>query len=62
MMRWYIFRRGILRRRWFFHLKAANGEIVLSSEGYRNRADAISTVKLIKNQGALAAVLIEPEE
>lgn len=32
---------------WRFRLKARNGKIVLASEGYHNRADAVHTVELI---------------
>jgi hypothetical protein len=27
---------------WYFHLKAANGEIIAASEGYNNRTDVVS--------------------
>lgn len=32
-----------------FRLRAGNGEVVLSSEGYKNRGDAEATVKLIQS-------------
>ncbi len=30
-----------------FHVKAGNGEIVASSEGYRNRADCVDAAGLV---------------
>lgn len=35
---------------WYFHLRAKNGELVLASESYKNKADAIQTVELITEQ------------
>lgn len=32
---------------WRWRLKAANGEIIASGEGYRNRADAVTVVNLV---------------
>ena len=33
---------------WYWHLKAANHEIVAQGEGYRNKADALSAFTLVK--------------
>ena len=35
--------------KWFWHYKAANGEIVASGEGYTRRIDCIKAIKIIKN-------------
>lgn len=48
------FRAWKFGKRWFFHLKAKNGEIVLQSEGCKNKQDALDTIALIK-QGAFNA-------
>ena len=64
-MKFKIFRRlTIFGRRWFFHLKSANGEIIMQSEGYFNRADAESIVGKIRQNAAYAKVDVEgrPDE
>ena len=33
-------------RQWWFHVVAANGEIVAQSEGYKRKKDCIDTIKL----------------
>jgi len=33
-------------RQWWFHVVAANGEIVAQSEGYKNKKDCLDTIKL----------------
>lgn len=54
-------RRGLRGRRWYFRLRAANGEIVVQSEGYAHRADALGAIQLIRNQAVLATIKeIEP--
>jgi uncharacterized protein YegP (UPF0339 family) len=40
---------------WYFHLRAANGEIVAQSEGYTRRADAYRGVEAAKRAAAQAA-------
>ena len=32
---------------WRFRILAANGEIIATSEGYKNRGDTLATIKLI---------------
>lgn len=60
-MKWHIFPRlTLFGRRWFFNLKSANGQIVLQSEGYRNRVDAMRTVERIKIEGSQASIFVEP--
>lgn len=33
---------------WYWHLRAANGEIIANGEGYENKADCLSTIEAIK--------------
>jgi uncharacterized protein YegP (UPF0339 family) len=33
-------------KQWWFHVVAANGEIIAQSEGYKNKRDCIKTIKL----------------
>jgi uncharacterized protein YegP (UPF0339 family) len=49
-MKFVIFRRLTVRgRRWFFHLKAANGEIVCQSEAYTSKAGALNGIEAVKH-------------
>ena len=49
-MKFVLFRAWTIRgRRWFWHLKAANHEIIAQGEGYRNKADALAAIDLIQN-------------
>jgi hypothetical protein len=34
---------GMRGRRWYFRIRAVNGKTLAQSEGYHNKADAIST-------------------
>ncbi|QDU13799.1 hypothetical protein CA11_15850 [Gimesia maris] len=37
---------------WYWHLKANNHEIIArSTDGYINKADCLSSIKLVKNSG-----------
>jgi len=51
-------RRGIRGRRWYFRIVAVNGEPVAQSEGYHNRQDALSTIRLLR-VGMPQAELVE---
>jgi uncharacterized protein YegP (UPF0339 family) len=44
------------RKRWHWHLKSANGEIVASGEGYQNRSDCEAIVKKIKHHAPLSPI------
>ena len=56
-MKFIVFPRLTLRgRRWYFQARARNGRIILASEGYHNKADALETVQAIKNEAAVAYV------
>ena len=55
-MTFHIFQRRTLSgKRWYFNARARNGEIILQSEGYRNQADALATIALIRTEAAGAA-------
>lgn len=36
-------------RQWYFHLRGANGEIIVPSEGYKNKKDMLAAIVLLKN-------------
>jgi uncharacterized protein YegP (UPF0339 family) len=43
-------------KRWFFRIRAANGEIVAQSEGYHNRSDCRATAQLLRAEAAEAEI------
>jgi uncharacterized protein YegP (UPF0339 family) len=60
-MKFKLFRRlTLFGPRWYWRLVALNGRIVAQSEGYRNEADARSTIQSIRKNAAYAKV--EPGE
>lgn len=55
-----VFSRITLRgRRWFFNLKAGNGEIIAQSEGYVNKSDAHHAIQRIKTYAPSAVTIVE---
>jgi len=44
---------------WMFNIVAGNGEIVATSEQYRNRADALKTVRRIKYMSLVGPIKTE---
>lgn len=42
----------------YFRMRAANNKIILQSEGYHNKADALKTIELIRS-GAAGATVVE---
>ena len=42
---------------WFWHLKAANGEIVCQSEGYVSKQNALDTIHAVKKWASSAWVV-----
>lgn len=44
------------KKKWWFHIIAANGEIIAPSEGYSRRIDMIATILNIKVNAHLAAI------
>lgn len=59
-MRFELFaRRNVLgRKKWYFRLRAANGQVVAQSEGYSRRVDALNTIQSIA-KGAGHAEVVE---
>ncbi len=56
-MKFKLFRRlTLLGPRWYWRLVATNGKIVAASEGYRNEADARSTIQSIRKNATYAKV------
>ena len=43
-------RRTIRGKRWYFRVKAGNGETIAQSEGYKNRGDCIGTATLMRSR------------
>lgn len=37
---------------WRWHLKAANHEIIAQGEGYKNKADCLSAIELVKKSSS----------
>lgn len=58
-MRFELFvRRSMLgRKKWYFRLRAANGQIVAQSEAYSRRIDALSTIQSIASGAGQAEVV-----
>lgn len=49
-------RRGIFGKRWYFRVRADNGEVIAQSEGYHNRADARATAMVLRNGAPKAGI------
>ena len=47
------------KKEWRFHLKANNGKIILSSEGYKNQRNALNGIDSIKVNANSNVHLIE---
>ena len=50
-------RRGLFGKRWFFRVRAANGEIVAQSEAYHRRLDAIEMAHSLRDELGKAQVV-----
>jgi uncharacterized protein YegP (UPF0339 family) len=53
-------RRGLFGKRWYFRVVAENGQTIAQSEGYKRRADAVSTA--FSMRGRMFDARIEDEE
>jgi hypothetical protein len=42
--------------KWRFRMKAGNGEIILSSEAYESKQNALNGIKVIKKDGPTAII------
>jgi len=43
---------------WFFHLRGGNGEIMLPSEGYTRKADALRAVRAVRLASVMARTVV----
>ncbi len=58
-MRFQLYRRATLRgMKWFWRLRAKNGEIVAQGEGYSRLIDAMRAIALVQSSGT--AIVEEP--
>jgi uncharacterized protein len=53
-MHFEIYRRRLHRAPWRWRLRAANGEIIASGQGYRRRIDCVNAIDLIRKQAGNA--------
>lgn len=49
-------RLGLCGKRWYFRVRADNGEIIAASEGYKRRVDARSTAQRLRDGMASASI------
>lgn len=49
-------RLGLRGKRWYFRVRADNGEIIAASEGYHNRADCRATAVNMRRELANASI------
>lgn len=56
-MKFHIYKSGVIRKEWRWKLKARNGEIIASGEGYKNRADCFYAIHLLMQCASAAAVV-----
>ncbi len=52
--------RTLFGRRWYFHLRGKNGEVVIQSEGYRDRRDAERAIEIVKGANADTPIQVMP--
>jgi uncharacterized protein YegP (UPF0339 family) len=56
-MKFLVFQRRTVRgKRWFFHLKAQNGEIICQGESYHNVQDALKAIERVMSTDKDTAV------
>ena len=46
----------LLGRKWFFRIRASNGEIIAQSESYSRKVDAIATAQAIRQNVGTATI------
>jgi len=49
---------GKARGQWFFHLKSANGKLVLQSEGYQKKRALLDTIKSIQKNANSEVIML----
>jgi len=45
---------------WYWHLKAANNQVIATGEGYINKADVLTVIKLVKGASLAPEVNLTP--
>jgi uncharacterized protein len=56
-MLYFYLHKSNINNQWYFNIRSqGNHQIVASSEGYHNKADALATINLIKRGAATASV------
>jgi len=57
MIKFEVFKRwGLRGPRWYFRIRAGNGEPIAQSEGYKNKADAFSAIDLLRHFSSRAEI------
>ncbi len=59
-MTFELYRSGLISREWRWRLRARNGRIVATGEGYRHRVDAFNAIELIRVEAPQAIIKGEP--
>lgn len=54
-MYFYLFKSNV-NHQWYFNIRAANHEVIATSEGYHNKQDAVSTINVIRRGAAIAGI------
>jgi uncharacterized protein YegP (UPF0339 family) len=45
---------------WYWHLKAGNNQIIANGEGYKNKADVLAVIKLVKGSASAPEINLTP--
>lgn len=56
-MKFLLIRTSFLRQKWRWKLVARNGECICCSEVYHNKADAISSINLVRGMSSLVPIV-----
>ena len=54
-----VFRGKVPDNDWYFHLRAANGEIIAASEGYKTKAGAIRGAGAMRRNAEMANIIVK---
>lgn len=49
--------KSILNKQWYFHLRASNGQIELTSEGYKSKRGAVHAIASIQSHATVIQYL-----
>ena len=47
--------RSMQNRQWYWHLRAANNEIIARGEGYHNKTDCLAAIDLVRSSSSAPA-------